>query len=78
MQGLELIRVLGREVVGRTEVLIDVVKLPLVLQEGASRLGFPRRLMHRVSQPAIMINAPVAEDLEVLSLVPVLRLSRVE
>ena len=71
---LELRGFLRGQIVGGAEVLIDVVELPLVFQQGLPRLILPGGAVNGVGQPAVVVNAAVAEDLEVLRLVPVLRL----
>jgi hypothetical protein len=61
------------------EVLGHVVKFPPVLVEGIGpRLGLPGGLVHGPGHPAVVVDGPVAEDLEVLRGVPVLRLRVVE
>ena len=74
LQLLELLGVLRGQVVRRAEVLVDVVEFPLVFEERMPRLAFPGGAVDRVGQPAVVVDAAVAEDLEVLRLVPVLRL----
>ena len=70
LQLLELGGIGRREIGGLAEVLVHVVELPHVLGELASRLRFPRRLVHGGRHPAVAVDGAVAEDLEVLRLVP--------
>ncbi len=73
LQLFEPVGVLRRQIVRRTEVVIDVIQLPLVFEQRATWLHFPRSAMRRMSQPGIVIDAAIAEDFKVLRLVSVLR-----
>ncbi len=73
LQFLELFGVLRGQIVRRTEVLFDVVQFPFVFQQGMPRLALPGGAVNGMGQPAVVVDAAVAEDLEVLRLVPVFR-----
>ena len=73
----ELLGVLGRQVVGLGEVLVDVVKLPLVLVGVPAAAGRELResggvdpprnpVQAGAGDPAVLVHGAVAEDLEVL------------
>src|SRR5208283_1234269 len=53
---------------------LDVIEFPFVFEKWLAWRGFPGRPVDRVSQPALVVDAAVAEDLEILCLAPILRL----
>ena len=68
LQLLEHLRMLRRKVLGHAEVFRDVVELPGVIDELVLDLA-PRLQVDGPGEPAVVIDAPVAEHLEVLDLV---------
>ena len=80
LQFVQLFRHLLGQVVRLAPVLVGVVELPDVVVEGRGLLADqePRRLVPRHRGPALVVDAAVAEHLEVLRLVPLGRLGVVE
>ncbi len=80
LQLVELLRHLLGQVVRLAPVLVGVVELPDVVVEGGHLLADeqPGRLVPRHRGPALVVDAAVAEHLEVLRLVPLGRLGVVE
>ena len=80
LQLVQLLRHLLGQVVRLAPVLAGVVELPDVVVEGRGFLADeqPRRLVPRHRGPALVVDAAVAEHLEVLRLVPLGRLGVVE
>src|SRR5437667_6694506 len=74
LQLLQLLRVLRGEIVGQAEVRPGVVQLPGVLLERRPWLELPRRAVDGAGEPAVVVDRPIAEDLEVLGGVPARRL----
>ena len=82
-QALQLVELLGhllREVVRLAPVLCGVVEFPDVVVESRDFLAEkkPRRLVPGDRGPALVVDAAVAEHLEVLRLMPVRRIGVVE
>ena len=78
LQLLELLGHLGREVVRLAPVGVRVVELPGVVGERRQRLDHPRGRVARDRGPALVVDAAVAEHLEVLRLAPLGRAGVVE
>ena len=80
LQLVQLLRHLLRQVVGLRPVLAAVVELPHVVVERRHLLAahHPRRAVLGHRAPALVVDAAVAEHLEVLRLVPLGRLGVVE
>ena len=74
----ELLRVLLRQVLRLRPVGVGVVELPHVVVEGALVGAEPRHAVPRHRRPPLVVDAAVAEHLEVLRLVPLGRLGVVE
>ncbi len=66
LQLRELLGVLRGEVVGEAEVVRPVVELPPVVFERRAGRRLPRGPVDRAGEPAVVVNGPVAGDLEVL------------
>ena len=72
LQFLELGWILGGKVVGFGEVLVDVVELPLIVEDRRqSTLGLGSRVpwsnpRRRRRYPSVVVDAPVAKHLEIL------------
>ena len=74
----ELLRVLLRQVLRLRPVGVRVVQLPHVVVERALVGADPRHAVPRHRRPSLVVDAAVAEHLEVLRLVPLRRLGVVE
>src|ERR1700722_19953458 len=70
MHLLKLLRILGSEIVRQTEIAPCVVQLPHVFLKRPPRFEFPRGPMNSTSEPAVLVDSAVAEDLKVLRGVP--------
>ena len=80
LQFMQFLRILLRQVLGLRPVGVAVVELPDVVVEGRQHRAahLPRRAVLGHRAPALVVNASVAEHLEVLGLVPLGRLGVVE
>src|SRR5262249_49906365 len=80
LQLAQLLRLPGGEVVGLTEILVDFVKLPSNAVHIVSReLEFPgNSSAEGGGDPAIVVDGPVAEHLEILRRVATLGLRLIE
>jgi len=78
LQLFELLRILRREVVGLTEIVGDVVKLPAILVERREWNIQPWDRVAGRGDPTVVIDRAVAEHLEILRRAAVFRFGVVE